>query len=298
MNAPVRTTLAACLCLLLCGSASAAQTGTDLVKATLIADSDAIRAGQPFRVAVQFEIEPNWHIYWSNPGETGQATKVSLQLPAGFTASDIEYPTPRRFVAAGDIVGYGYEDEAVLMATITPPATLADNSTQNLSAAVSWLVCSEDLCLPGKQTVSLSLPVKAEPQPANEALFEKWMPRVPVPVGKDPAVAASESRVSDDGETLTFTVDWNGNHTPKAVDWFPAAIPVVSFEDIEVGQTGNQSTITVSTRVLAGQTLPEGRFASVISYEDAAGEPRGIVVPFELKPSQTTAGAVSRRDQD
>ena len=293
MTARTLTTLATCLTLLIGGVAVAAQKGTDLVKAELLADSDALRAGQPFRIAVKVDIEPHWHIYWSNPGETGQATKVVLQLPDGFTASDIQYPTPKRFVAAGDIVGYGYEDETVLMATITPPAELADDATQTLAASVSWLVCSDDLCLPGKQSVSLSLPVNAEPQPANETLFKEWSPRVPVPASESPAVASAESKSSADAETQTVVVNWK--QPVKDVDWFPPAIKVVSFEDVEVSTEGDRSTITCTARVLAGQQVPEGTFESVVGYKDASGEVRGVIVPFELKPSKSAADTVSAR---
>lgn len=292
---PTASFVIAFLSLALGASVHAAPTGTDLVKADMVADSTSIRAGQSFRLAVKLKIEPHWHIYWSNPGETGQATKVKLQLPDGFTASDIQYPAPKRFVAAGDITGYGYEDETVLLATITPPATIADNATQNLSAAVSWLVCSEDLCLPGKTSVSLQLPVNEEPEPANVELFKKWSARVPVKPEQAKEVASAEAKTPSAGSEMhTFVVNWK--QAPKEVDWFAPAVKVVNFENVDVKTSGDKTTITCTATALAGQKLPTGVLDSVIVYKDESGEPKGIIVPFELVPSNKAGDTVSRRD--
>ena len=41
------------------------------VKASLIADISNIRANRPFTIGVLLEIEPGWHVYWTNPGDSG-----------------------------------------------------------------------------------------------------------------------------------------------------------------------------------------------------------------------------------
>ena len=37
--------------------------GSDLVQATLLADTTAIQPGHPFKVGVLLKIAPQWHVY-------------------------------------------------------------------------------------------------------------------------------------------------------------------------------------------------------------------------------------------
>ncbi len=65
------------------------------------------------RVAVRF-LEKEWHVYWVNPGDSGEPPRVTWDLPAGITAGAIEWPAPRRLGTAS-IVDYGYEDAVMLI---------------------------------------------------------------------------------------------------------------------------------------------------------------------------------------
>ena len=75
---------------------------------------------QPFKVRLHFSIQPGWYLYWKNPGDAGLSVAVTWSLPEGFSAGDLEYPTPDKIVY-GDIVAYGYYNELLLSTTITPP---------------------------------------------------------------------------------------------------------------------------------------------------------------------------------
>src|ERR1700746_4226219 len=90
----------------------------------LIAEKDWITAGHPFNVALQFELEKGWHVYWVNPGDSGEPPRVTWDLPAGITAGDIELAVPRRLGTAS-IVDYGYEDAVMLIVPMSAEANLA-----------------------------------------------------------------------------------------------------------------------------------------------------------------------------
>src|SRR5215471_10707296 len=100
---------------------------TDNVRAELLADVAAVKPGEPFWVALRQTIRPKWHTYWKNPGESGLPTEIKWSLPAGVTADPIVWPTPHLFNVGG-VINYGYQDEAVLLVLVTPPADLADSS--------------------------------------------------------------------------------------------------------------------------------------------------------------------------
>ena len=72
--------------LVACLSAALLTLGTPLLAANkarvkLVGAVSAIQAGVPFDVAVQFDIDKGWHIYWQNAGESGQPPKIKWNLP-------------------------------------------------------------------------------------------------------------------------------------------------------------------------------------------------------------------------
>jgi DsbC/DsbD-like thiol-disulfide interchange protein len=152
--------LAVCAC-----PARAAGASIPNGRLELVAERQWIAAGHPFNVALHFELEKGWHIYWTNPGDSGEPPRVTWDLPAGITAGDIEWPAPRRLGTAS-IVDYGYEDAVMLIVPMSAEANLAAQGPVQIAAEVKVLVCRE-MCIPGKAQVSLTLPVKAQPPPAD-----------------------------------------------------------------------------------------------------------------------------------
>ena len=69
-----------------------------------MADAKSVKAGQPFTLGVLLKIEPGWHVYWKNPGESGMATAVNFKVPEGFKVGELNFPIPRQFGNSGDIV--------------------------------------------------------------------------------------------------------------------------------------------------------------------------------------------------
>jgi DsbC/DsbD-like thiol-disulfide interchange protein len=154
---------------------------TDLVRAQLIADVDAITAGKPFRLAVRLEIKEGWHVNWLNPGDAGLAPGVEWRVPAGFKTTVMCWPYPERF-EAGPLLIFGYAKELILVTEVTPPARIPDGPVQ-LGAEVTWLAC-EEACIPGSATLSLALPVEQAPRPSPwSGPIEAWLGRCPRPAG-------------------------------------------------------------------------------------------------------------------
>jgi thiol:disulfide interchange protein DsbD len=141
------------------------------VQAELVSESSTIVPGQPFTVSLHFKIAPHWHTYWRNPGDAGLATKLTWNLPPGFTVSDIEWPAPKRLNVAKDTVNFGYENEVWHLVTVTPPKDLPLGKPVTLTAKAEWLEC-EDICVPGEADLQLKLAVgdKAAPSPQSDAL--------------------------------------------------------------------------------------------------------------------------------
>lgn len=136
--------------------AHAAPVRTAHVEAELIAEKSSVRASETFDVGVRLKMKPKWHTYWINPGDTGLPTKIVWRLPEGFQAGETQWPHPRRLLV-DDLVNFGYEDEVLLISSLTPPASLAAGKPVTLQAHVSWLVCEVE-CVPEQADLTLTLP--------------------------------------------------------------------------------------------------------------------------------------------
>ena len=129
------------------------------VEAELVADVAAIQPGQSFDLAIRMKMDPHWHVYWINPGDTGMAPTVAWQLPEGFEVGELRFPFPR-LIPTPPYMSYGYEDEIYLLAKATAPVDLKEGQVLTFKASVEWLVCAE-ACVPGDAKVALDLPVSA-----------------------------------------------------------------------------------------------------------------------------------------
>ena len=94
------------------------------VAARLVPESAGISPGTTLWVDLHLDIAPGWHTYWRNPGDSGLPTELAWTLPAGFTAGDIVWPVPERFVV-GTLGNYGYRDAVDLLVPITASQDVA-----------------------------------------------------------------------------------------------------------------------------------------------------------------------------
>lgn len=151
---------------------------------TLLANRDGVSAGNQIWLGLRFQMEKGWHVYWQNPGDSGEPPKIQWQVPTGFRVGAIEWPTPEKLTAPS-IVDYGYENEVLLMAPLSVPASLRDRKRGNVTvgAKVNWLVCRE-MCIPGKAQVSLTLAVRRAAKgvsSADAAILTNARAEVPKP---------------------------------------------------------------------------------------------------------------------
>ena len=121
---------------------------------SLISEQTAVGSGSQW-IGLRFQLDPGWHIYWINPGDSGEPPKITWHLPAGINASDLQFPTPHRIQDHG-LTDYGYESEVVLLSKLTTAAGSASNRDE-IGAEVRYLICRE-VCVPARDHVSLTFP--------------------------------------------------------------------------------------------------------------------------------------------
>lgn len=225
-------TVAGCL---FSGALNAAHTQARLVvSATTAKPGDTVLAG------VRLKMDPGWHTYWKNAGSSGSATTIKWQLPAGVTASEIQWPIPHKLAppkedAAGnplpgqfdfEFTTYTYHDEVVLLVPLKLAPDLKP-SVLDLKAKVEWLEC-EKLCLPGDAEVATKLDIGSETKPsADAALLELWRNKLPKPADGLSARASWEKAPSGDSRPLIL--EWSVAGIVVEPDFFPDA-----HDDFEV----------------------------------------------------------------
>ncbi len=98
------------------------------------------------RLALEFSLQPGWHIYWRNPGDAGFPPRVSAPPPA--QVSPLAFPPPEYLLQNG-VAAYVLSGHVVLPFTVTgaPPGAVI---------SASWLVCA-DICVPEHAAFTLSL---------------------------------------------------------------------------------------------------------------------------------------------
>jgi len=274
----------AALALALGSSASSQTTSPPLrhVKASLVSEAAAVVPGQSLFVGVRLEIEKGWHTYWLNPGDSGLATRVTWQLPAGVSAGDMLWPYPSRF-EAGPIVSYGYEGEVLMPAELRIPRDL-DKGPLRLAARVSWLECQE-VCLPGRAELTLALPVATAPTAGPDArLFAEARRRLPTRAkGWRVTAVASTSAVA-----LTFRPP--KGTTVSSAYFYPETPRVVDYsrpQPLQRDASGFRLDLPRDPNGL----LP-GRMAGVLVAETAQG-----TLALEVDAELAGPGAASKQEK-
>ncbi|MEC9228043.1 MAG: protein-disulfide reductase DsbD domain-containing protein, partial [Verrucomicrobiota bacterium] len=133
----------------------------------LISEQSAIVPGEEFDLAIRFDLEEEWHIYWRNPGASGLGSEINWTLPDSIEAAEVQWPAPNR-IELGGLINYGSEDEAVFIVTMKASKTLLPGQSIPIAAEISWLIC-KDVCLPGDASLERSLPVDEVSAQSKEA---------------------------------------------------------------------------------------------------------------------------------
>jgi len=229
----------------------------------------AARPGATVWVAIRQVVQPGWHTYWVNPGETGLPTSVSWNLPAGVSAGDILWPVPER-LTTGPIVDYGYTGASTMLVPLSV-AQDAKIGAAPAKATVSWLACQQ-MCVPESTTISFTLN-KASGDAALFALARAALPR-------SFAGTAAFSR-SKNELTVTMRDTALKGVSANDVQFFPATLRAVNDALApRVAVSGDSVSVTMARarhphafEELAGILALKDRGAFVIAAKPGAAAP-------------------------
>ena len=257
-----------CLSLALFAGSTSAQPGssritgpqkTERIEAELVPMSAWAAPGSTAVVAIRQRIQPGWHTYWRNPGDSGGPTTLRWSLPAGVTAGDIVWPLPQRQRLQG-LTNFGYEGEVFLPVPIEIPASARPGSTIPLSVDAVFLVCSAEMCVPDQMTLTLDLPIREGAAPLAGDVGR----RIQSVVETAPRPAGIIAHATYAGQTLTLSATGGplAGLNPKQAAFFPYEGDVIDHAAAQFGQRGASG---VTLELAAGADLKKTGLGGPIS---------------------------------
>jgi thiol:disulfide interchange protein len=125
----------------------------------LLLDRSSVQPGSTLHGAIKVQLREGWHVYWSNPGDSGLAPSVDWLFPSSFTPSSLSFLTPSR-ITVGPLTNFGYENQTYFPFSIGISSTIQERSAITGSAHASFLICKED-CIPRELTFTIPVEVNA-----------------------------------------------------------------------------------------------------------------------------------------
>jgi DsbC/DsbD-like thiol-disulfide interchange protein/cytochrome c biogenesis protein CcdA len=159
-------------------------------------------------VAIRQQMDPGWHTYWRNPGESGLPTSVSWSLPAGVAAGAIRWPVPEQF-SDGTVVNYGYSRDATLLV----PLTASPSARPGMARLTVFLLACEHMCIPERATLELDLRKSS----GGAGLFARARQAIPSPFTGSAAFVVAPLALK-----LTLQASQLEGVEANAVRFFPA----------------------------------------------------------------------------
>lgn len=223
----------------------AAETITaDHIKISWLAPSAFSRAESEM-VGLRFEIDPHWHIYWKNPGDSGMAPKFNFSK-GNYEVGPVQWPVPKR-IPVGHLINIGYEKDVAILFNVKPKG---NDKEIHLVLNLEWLVCQEE-CIPGMGEITLTRPIHEQqivwPSPIRKKLDE-FAARIPAGVAGSPWKITSAQKGNDQ---LVVRLASSPEKTDTAPELYPVEGELINPAAPHVEKTDRHISYTF--------TLPAGR---------------------------------------
>ena len=210
---------------------------TERIEAELVPLSTWAAPGSTAVVAVKQTIQPGWHTYWRNPGDSGGATTLTWTLPQGVRVGDIVWPVPERQRISG-LMNYGYSGEVWLPVPVEIPASARVGTILPLTVKALFLVCSAEMCVPDELTLRLNLPIREGAAP----LDRRNGAAITTVLENAPRSAGIEARITLENGMLTLAAAGGplAGRDPGPSYFFPFEGGVIDHPAAQTGSWGPQ----------------------------------------------------------
>ena len=137
------------------------QIPDNLAETILSSELKTVKPGESGWLLIEVEVEPNWHMYWKNAGQSGYPTTVDWNTE-GAEFGALEFPTPKAYEFL-EMVIYVHEGKFTLLTKMTVDEDFEEDSVR-VRGRLSTLICNEENCIPFDADLSIDIPVGQKTQ--------------------------------------------------------------------------------------------------------------------------------------
>ena len=260
-------------------AAESVPVSTPHVKATLVSNRDVVMPGERFQVALVQEIARGWHTYWTNPGDSGEPTRIEWSLPEGAAVGDIQWPVPTA-IPVNPLVNYGFEGTTYLLIDVTAPKDARPGQQLALKANATWLVC-EKICIPEEGAFTLDLTVG----PASIG-DQKSEQRIADARAALPQAVSWKARLTSQGDQLALALPGLAQSVTNLY-FFPVLDTLIDHASPQQMTDGADGPVLQLIRSTAFK-VSEPTLAGVLTYREDS-QPRAINLKVDVDPALVTA---------
>ncbi len=256
-------------------------------RARLVLSHEAARPGDTVTAAVELTMDPDWHIYWSNPGDSGLPTEIHWNLPAGISAQETQWPVPEKFTTKdkSQQVTYTHHERAVLLVPLKVPAN-APSGEHDLAALVKWLECDvASQCVPGSNMVRGTLLITNQAKLNSDTnIFAEAQKRLPSK--QLPGSATAKWDAAGSVTNRDFAIEWNVDATEPDFFPFTNSAATIANKTKMLASAGGKVLLSKSAERTEG-TWPKEISGLLVRKEN--GVLRGYEVSLPLSESPSVA---------
>jgi len=161
--------------------ALAQPVGPKQAQVKLISERDVVQADETFFVAFDLKINPKWHVYWRNAGDSGLPPEILWAEGVRPEAGKFIWAAPHeQLVLENEIMNYGYSNRLVLPFPLHVSADAEIGDTIRLAGTLEYQIC-EEVCIIERHDFDTSFSVGQSPRinEANGSLIAEWIAKAP-----------------------------------------------------------------------------------------------------------------------
>ena len=249
------------------------ETVTRHAKPRIVVEHHTLDRGATNWLALHFEIDPGWHLYWNGRNDSGLPPELTPTMPKGFRLGAPLWPVPERHLSPGPILDHVYGDRFTLLYPLEVPKSSPDEVT--LGFKVDWLACQE-MCVPESDSLVVQISIGEQAsEPTDAALFRE-------------ARAALPEKASEPPYTLRWTAaqDTVRLHLelpdPEASSGKPKVAGLVFFPDMDCSEIANPDRSTLVQGRALDLALPKQkrkpRLSGILEMRFSDGTRRALLV--------------------
>ncbi|MCO5113557.1 MAG: hypothetical protein M9899_05220 [Bdellovibrionaceae bacterium] len=254
-----------------------------------VSEHQVMYAGEKYYLGLDIKLDPKWHTYWINPGDSASASIFNFKPIKGVHIGEPLYPTPQRY-QVGPLYSFGYEDRVLIQFPIEISPKLSQRQlTFELSA--EWLVCQEE-CIPGIYDFKLTLPA---PPPMDIYSETEKQHIKDSTLNEEYRTLFETTRKSWPIKTLTATVDRTDTHTTLTFPTFPHLVDIFPYPGLNISSTPPEPLDSESPQQTRYQFKNENHSIENASWQFLASfkDQDGILKSYILSSKAKSSGGGS-----